>query len=108
MPPWRHEPWPSRGGSLPAWTAMECEEAHMGPRDSLNRWRLVLGPDAEQGLGYSLEGVDAQRDRALGFLYNREYGAGRNVRLRQGAGGKSAGPRQGGLEDSQLSVPEWI
>jgi hypothetical protein len=81
----------------------------MNPRNSLNRWRLVLGAEAEQGLGCSLEGVDAQRDQALGFLYNREYGAGSNVR-RRGAtpGTKSQGERQGGLEESQLTVPEWI
>jgi Mg-chelatase subunit ChlD len=72
----------------------------MSTRDKLIRWRLVLGHDAEQGLGCGLEGVEAERDRALGFLYDREYGPRRNVRR--------GGPRQGGLEDSQLSVPDWI
>jgi hypothetical protein len=75
----------------------------MNPRDSLVRWRLVLGAEAEDGLGCGLDGLEAQRDSALGFLYNREYGPGRNVRTRPGAG-----PRQGGLEDSAPSVPEWI
>jgi hypothetical protein len=73
----------------------------MNPRESLIRWRLVLGSDAEQGLGCGLEGVEAQRDQALGFLYNREYGSRRNVRQ------KSA-DRRGGQEESQLNVPDWI
>jgi hypothetical protein len=72
----------------------------MNPRDALLRWRLVLGSEAEEGLGCGLEGEDARRDRALGYLYNREYGAGRNVR--------GTGSPRGGLEDSALSVPEWI
>src|SRR5207249_587944 len=71
----------------------------MNPRDSLVRWRLVLGADAEQGLGCGLDGQDAQRDQALGYLYNREYKAGRNVRQQS---------RQGGLGDSALTVPDWI
>src|SRR4051794_23907042 len=86
----------------------------MTDRESLMRWRLVLGSDAEQGLGCGLDGVDAQRDRVLGYLYNREYKPGRNVRGTQpGAGGGHGGQgkaedRKGGLDDSQLTVPEWI
>src|SRR5439155_15178112 len=38
----------------------------------------------------------------LGFLYDREYGPGRNVR------GKDGPSPKGGLGDSVLSVPEWI
>jgi hypothetical protein len=72
-------------------------------RDDLVRWRLVLGHDAEQGLGCGLEGQAAQRDRALGYLYNREYGHGRNVR-----GADRGGDRKGSLDPSQLTVPEWI
>ena len=64
------------------------------------RWRLVLGPDAEGGLGCELDGEAARRDAALGFLYNREYGAGHNVR--------PSGDRRGSLDPSQLTVPEWI
>jgi hypothetical protein len=74
----------------------------MNPRDSLIRWRLVLGSDAERGLGCGLEGTEAQRDQALGFLYNREYGSRRNVRQQGSA------DRRGGQEDSQPNVPEWI
>jgi Mg-chelatase subunit ChlD len=82
----------------------------MNPHDALVRWRLVLGEEAEQGLGCGLDGTDARRDRALGHLYNREYGAGRNVRGRGGAGGStpSGAPRSAGLEDSALSIPDWI
>ncbi|HZY85364.1 MAG TPA: VWA domain-containing protein [Gemmataceae bacterium] len=72
-------------------------------RDDLVRWRLVLGQDAEQGLGCGLGGMEAQRDRALGYLYNREYGPGRNVR-----GADRDGDRRGSLDPSQLTVPEWI
>lgn len=73
----------------------------MNPRESLIRWRLVLGADAEQGLGCGLDGGDARRDGALGYLYNREYRAGRNVRP-----GRGGGP--GSLDPSALTVPEWI
>jgi Mg-chelatase subunit ChlD len=74
----------------------------MTDREKLVRWRLMLGSDAEQGLGCGLDGTEARQDRVLGYLYNREYGAGRNVRP-----GDSK-ERQGGMEDSRLSVPEWI
>lgn len=74
----------------------------MNARNSLIRWRLVLGSDAEQGLGCGLDGIEAQRDQALGFLYNREYGSRRNVRQ------QTPKDRRGGQEESQLNVPEWI
>lgn len=60
------------------------------------RWRLVLGADSEAQLGV-LGGAWQARDAALAFLYDREYGSGRNVRT---------GP--GSLDPSQLSVPDWI
>jgi Mg-chelatase subunit ChlD len=59
------------------------------------RWRLVLGEQAGDALGGCLDATGAARDRALGFLYDREVGAERNV-------------RRGSLDDSQLSVPDWI
>ncbi|MFO0880084.1 MAG: VWA domain-containing protein [Gemmataceae bacterium] len=74
----------------------------MTDRALLARWRLVLGEEAEQALGCSLEGDDARRDRALGFLYDREYTPGRNVRTPRDQ------PRDGGTGDSRLTVPEWI
>src|SRR2546423_1380089 len=78
----------------------------MSERETMVGWRLVLGSDAEQGLGCGLNGVEGRRDRALGYLYNREYGGGRNVR--GGQGGERNRDRQGGMEESQLTVPEWI
>ena len=72
----------------------------MSARRQKVRWRLVLGEGSGEALG-GLEGEALARDQALGFLYDREYGLGRNAR---GAGG----PRRGGLEDSQLTIPEWI
>ena len=72
----------------------------MSDPQRLVRWRLLLGQSAEEALGCCLGGADLQRDCALGFLYDREYGAGRNVRR--------GGNRQGSLDPSQLNVPDWI
>lgn len=72
----------------------------MDERTRKVRWRLVLGPGSEQCLGGLPEGEWQEREEALGYLYDREYGSGRNVR-----GGKK-GP--GSLDASQLSVPDWI
>jgi hypothetical protein len=74
----------------------------MSTSNRLVRWRLVLGQGAEEALGCSLEGRAAEQDQALGYLYDREYGPGRNVR-----GGSGSG-KTGSLDDSQLTVPDWI
>jgi Mg-chelatase subunit ChlD len=58
-----------------------------------------MGAGSEQLCG-GLSGDDQKRDECLGFLYDREYGAGRNVR--------SGDDRKGGLGDSALTVPDWI
>ena len=64
------------------------------------RWRLVLGAGTEDLLGgLPAEGGWEEREAALGYLYNREYGSGRNVRGPEGPGS---------LDPSQLSVPDWI
>lgn len=63
------------------------------------RWRLVLGKDAESMCRGVLDGQGQAQDAALEYLYGREYGAGRNVR---------SGDRSGGMEESVLSVPDWI
>ncbi len=60
------------------------------------RWRLVLGEGVDAYTG-ELAGAWLARDRALSYLYDREYGAERNVR--QGGGS---------LDASQLTVPDWI
>ncbi len=62
------------------------------------RWRLVLGEGSEDVFG-GLSDEWQKRDRALAFLYGREYGPSRNVR---------SGQREGGLGESSLSIPEWI
>jgi uncharacterized protein with von Willebrand factor type A (vWA) domain len=72
-------------------------ELHMSESNRQARWRLVMGAGSEQLCG-GLGQEDEQRERCLSFLYDREYGQGRNVR------GKSAG----GLEESNLTVPDWI
>jgi Mg-chelatase subunit ChlD len=85
---------------------MVYEEAFMSDEQQIRkiRWRLVLGNGTEDLLGrLPCEGCD--RDTAMGFLYDREYGAGRNVR--QGNKG-SEDDRQGSLDPSQLTVPDWI
>jgi Mg-chelatase subunit ChlD len=63
------------------------------------RWRLVLGPGAEEVLGGTLEGDAQRQEEALAYLYDREYVSRRNVR-------RGLGP--GSLSASQLTVPEWI
>ena len=58
------------------------------------RW-LILGSDADAALdGGGLDAAGIARDRALGFLYDREQGDERNV-------------RRGSLEDG-LTVPDWL
>lgn len=60
-----------------------------------------MGPGSEDLCG-GLSEQDQEKDKCLAFLYDREYGKGRNVRSRPGAS------NSGGLEESQLTVPEWI
>lgn len=62
------------------------------------RWRLVMGVGSEQMCG-DLEEAESQQEQCLGFLYDREYGEQRNVRLED---------RRGGLDDTALTVPDWI
>ncbi|MDR2869751.1 MAG: VWA domain-containing protein, partial [Deferribacteraceae bacterium] len=66
----------------------------------LNRWRLVLGQYADQGLEGQFESEKASfgykdMDELLNFLYQQEYN-GRDVR------------QEGSLDDSQLTVVSWI
>ncbi|MGE3851081.1 MAG: VWA domain-containing protein, partial [Planctomycetota bacterium] len=65
--------------------------------------RLVLGEASDEVLGDGLlDKQNQERDVALGYLYNREYGRGRNVR-----GGPST-DRRGGDGAPAMTVPEWI
>jgi Mg-chelatase subunit ChlD len=63
------------------------------------RWRLVLGPDADESTGVSLAGMDAGMDRALQALYGGDAGA---------PGGARGAERRGGLGGSAPSVARWL
>ncbi|MBL8300051.1 MAG: VWA domain-containing protein [Rhodanobacteraceae bacterium] len=63
--------------------------------DALQRWRLLLGEASQNALG-SLDGAALAADAALDWLYGRDP----ERALR--------GERSGGLEASQLTVPDWI
>jgi hypothetical protein len=76
----------------------------MTVREQKIRWRLILGDEAEGACG-GLDGADADRDAALEYLYGRE-GQGRNRRA--GGRDRQGGDRQGTLDPSNLTVPEWI
>jgi Mg-chelatase subunit ChlD len=68
---------------------------------ALARWRLILGRFADRSLGgCGGAGRHAQMDRALEYLYRREY-ARRGVRA--GSRGRGAD-----LSPSALSVPGWL
>ncbi|MGG3283844.1 VWA domain-containing protein [Paenibacillus solani] len=71
-------------------------------QENLNRWRLILGKSADEGLSttghYSSEGFEyAEADEILDYLYNREYSEEQGYRQR--AGGRGA---------TQLTVPKWL
>jgi Mg-chelatase subunit ChlD len=73
------------------------------PREvALRRWRLALGRYGQQTLDASLRGEEARMDRALDFLYGREY-ARRGVRESDGTARGA-----GSLDPSQLQVPTWL
>lgn len=62
------------------------------------RWRLVLGQFAQKRLPDPLSGDAERMERALDFLYSREY---------DGRGSRSQ-DRSGTLDPSQLTVPSWL
>ncbi len=66
---------------------------------SAARWRLLLGHYAQARLG-ALDGIAAERDAALGYLYGREYqrDGGRGIRHLQ----------PGTLDASQLTAVDWL
>ena len=66
-------------------------------RETVNRWRLVLGSFSGEALNSGSEGFAYQEiNDLLDFLYTREYGDERGVR------------QEGSLDPSQIIVPEWI
>lgn len=69
--------------------------------EALNRWRLILGEAAEEGLceaeGYSPEHFSyTEMDELLAYLYDREYGEEQGYR------------KTGGRAASELTVPKWL
>lgn len=62
----------------------------------LNRWRLILGKGASGALGDVPDAETRRRDEVLAWLYDREYGAARNIR------------REGSDDASSLTIPDWI
>lgn len=63
------------------------------------RWRLVLGAGSEC-LGGMGDRQWQERERAISFLYDREHNRGRQRNIRQHSPGT--------LDDSQLTVVDWI
>lgn len=66
---------------------------------NLLRWRFVLGRFAEKKLSSPMDARAQRIEKALDFLYGREY---------QGRGLRGDGARGGSLDPSQLSVPDWL
>ena len=71
----------------------------MARDERLVRWRLVLGKAAEELDGRAgMSAEDLAADASLGWLYDRDPSLGeRDVR-----------DRSGGMDGSQLSVPDWL
>lgn len=75
----------------------------MDSEATLARWRLVLGQYAKDQLRTGLTAEQQRIEKALDFLYSREY-RGRGVR----GEADRAGPRGAGLNPSQMTVPGWL
>jgi Mg-chelatase subunit ChlD len=60
----------------------------MTTEDRIRRWRLILGGHEADGTGYTLDGMDIERDRALEALYDAD--------------------RKGGLGASAPNVTRWL
>lgn len=65
------------------------------------RWRLVLGTGADECLGGISDRQWQERDETISYLYDRENSRSgdRNIRKEQ---------QTGTLDDSNLTVPDWI
>lgn len=80
---------------------MGNDGAAVSERDRLNRWRLILGEDAEQSFAdtgaYDADSFPyADLDEVLAFLFERERGEQQGYR------------REGGRGASRLTVPVWL
>lgn len=71
---------------------------------TLTRWRLILGKYAKDQIAVDMHTGEQRIENALDFLYSREY-QGRGVREQEH---DRTGPRGGGLDPSQLTVPRWL
>lgn len=68
-------------------------------QEILNRWRLMLGRHAQGQISFSGNNLRfMEMEDVLEYLYEREYGEEQEIRKE----------RQGGREDSSLTVPSWI
>ncbi len=65
-----------------------------------SRWRLVMGTGSEKICG-ELSVENQKIEGCMEFLYDREYAGERNVRQKERG-------RKGGLEETVLTVPDWI
>ena len=70
-------------------------------KESLRRWRLILGGDEADGTQYQLSGQDTQIDDALSALYDFE-------RKRNFNYGQTSGGGAGGNGSSSPSVARWL
>ncbi|RAY11728.1 hypothetical protein DPM19_29395 [Actinomadura craniellae] len=71
----------------------------MNDDERLKRWRLVLGGEAAECTGVTLQGDEARMDAALESLYGGGGGTAR---------GRGGGSRGGGLGASAPSVARWL
>jgi Mg-chelatase subunit ChlD len=74
----------------------DTEEATLPPTDRLQRWRLVLGSEANASCG-AVEGRVREIDQALAALYEAD-----------GRRGLGQGGQRGGRGDSAPSVARWL
>lgn len=71
-------------------------------RDTATRWRLLLGRYAERRVDAEMSAAEARMDRALDYLYQREY-KGRGVRRQPSGQG-----RGGGMDPTALRAVDWL
>lgn len=67
---------------------------------NITRWRLVLGSFAEDNI--ELDSAYSETDKALGFLYDREYSK------EAGYADFESKENRGGKNKSNLTVPTWV
>lgn len=65
--------------------------------EQLNKWRLLLGKYAKEHIGFEGAGLRyMDMEEVMDYLYDREYGEDSGVR------------KEGGSEDSSLTVSDWL